>query len=64
MWPKVYNLYPSLHTKRVHIINETQNVHEKRVEGELHSGPHLTSMTWQCGMQGNLKPEKEESNDR
>ena len=37
---------------------------KKRVEGELHSGPHLTSMTWQCGMQGNLKPEKEESNDR
>ena len=35
MWPTVYNLYPSLYTKHFHTINETQNVHEKRVEGEL-----------------------------
>ena len=64
MWPKVYNLYPSLYTKRVHTINETQNVHEKRVEGELRAWPHLTSMKWRCRMQCNLKPEKEEIDDR
>ena len=61
MWPRVYNLYPSLHTKRVHTINETQNVHEKRVEGELRAWPRLTSMKWRCRMQCNFTPEKGEN---
>ena len=41
---KVYNLYPSLYTKRVYTISEIQNTHEKKVEGELRAWPHLTSM--------------------
>ena len=39
MWPKVHNLYPSLYTKHVHVINVTQDVHKRRVEGELPVGP-------------------------
>ena len=61
---KVYNLYPSLHTKRVYAISETQNVHEKKVEGELHAGPHLTLMQGPCNMECNFKHEKEEIDDR
>ena len=64
MWPKVHNLYPSLYTKHVHAIYVTQDVHKKRVEGELRVWPHLTSMKWQCRMQCNFKPEKEEMDNR
>ena len=63
MWPQVHNLYPLLYTIHVPIINVIQDVHEKRVEGELHAGPHLTSMRWQCGMQCIFKPEKGEIDD-
>ena len=54
-------MYSSLSTTQQHVI---QDVHEKRVEGELHAGPDLTSLMWQCRMQCNFKPEKEENNDR
>ena len=60
MWLKVHNLYPLSYTIHVPTINVIHDVHEKRVEGELRAGPHLTSMRWRCGMQCSFKPEKEE----
>ena len=60
VWPKVHNLSPLLYTKHVPTINVTQDVHEKRVEGELRAGPHLTQ--WDGGVECNaalsLKMEK------
>ena len=64
MAKSLHNSYLSLYTKRIHTIDETENVHEKRVEGELRAWPHLTSMKWRCRMQCKFKPEKEEIDER